>query len=320
MDWISRIGRRLKFRDLHILMVVAQSGTMARAAHTLAVSQPVVSKSISDIEHALGVKILDRSRHGIELNLYGQSLLKHSASVFDELRQCVEEIEFLNDPTVGELRIGCTEAMAAGLLPVIIKRLHRRHPRLTFRVTQAGSAAALYRELRDRNVDLILGRIMLPISDEALSADVLFDDPLMLIVGSRNRWARRRKIELAELMHEPWILPPVGTAAETMVEQVFRRFGLKLPQESAVCVSVPMHDSLLTDGPYIAMRPASIVWFGMKRHSVKTLPVKLPALPGPVAVVTCKGRTISPVAQLFVQCAREVVKPLARKNCNAHVA
>jgi len=128
LQWVDRIGRRLKLRDLHILITVVQSGTMAKAAQQLAVSQPVVSKALSDLERTLGVALLDRTRRGVEPTLYGRALLRHGLAVFDELRQSVEEIEFLADPTVGELRIACTASMIAGFLPAILKVLQRRHP------------------------------------------------------------------------------------------------------------------------------------------------------------------------------------------------
>ena len=114
MQWDERIGRRLKLRDLHILMSVAQCGTMGKAAAQLAISQPAVSKAISEMEHTLKVRLLDRTAHGVEPTLYGRSLLKWGNAVFDDLRQSIKEIEHLSDPTVGELRIGCTEPMAGG--------------------------------------------------------------------------------------------------------------------------------------------------------------------------------------------------------------
>ena len=118
MEWADRIGRRIRLRDLHILLAVAQSGSMASAAERLAVSQPVVSKVIADLEHVLGVRVLDRDRHGAEPTAYGRALLSRGLAAFDELRQGVKEIEFLLDPTAGELRIGATEPIVAGLLPV----------------------------------------------------------------------------------------------------------------------------------------------------------------------------------------------------------
>ena len=114
MQWTDRVGRRLKLRDLHILLAVAQSGSMGKAAADLAISQPSVSKAIAAVEHALGLRLLDRGTQGIEPTIYGRALLKCGVAVFDELRQGVRELEFLTDPTSGELRIGCTETLAAG--------------------------------------------------------------------------------------------------------------------------------------------------------------------------------------------------------------
>jgi DNA-binding transcriptional LysR family regulator len=310
VKWADRIGRRLKLRDLHVLMMVVRSGTMARAARQLAVSQPVVSKTISDLEHTLGVPLLDRSRNGVEPTLYGRALLKHGVAVFDELRQSVEEIEFLADPSVGELRIGCTDATAAGFLPVVISRLHGRYPRLAFHATQAPSGVALYRELRERNVELILGRITVPFAENDLSAEALMDEPLVLVAGSQSPWQRRRRIKLADLTGEPWLLPSPGTAASAVVRETFQACGLDPPQGAVCCTSLQMHNALLRSGPYIAMWPASVVRFGARDPSVKVLPVKLPVVPRPVGIITLKGRTISPLAQLFIECAREVAKPL----------
>ena len=120
MQWADRNGRRLKLRDLHILLAVVQRGSMAKAAAELAISQPAISKAISDIEHTLGLRLLDRGRNGIEPTVYGRALVRRGMAIFDELKQGVEELEFLADPTRGKLNIGSTESIAAGLLPAVI--------------------------------------------------------------------------------------------------------------------------------------------------------------------------------------------------------
>src|SRR5712692_8147546 len=116
MRWTGRIGQHVKLRDLNILLAVAKSGSMGKAAVDLAVSQPVVSKAISDLEHALGVRLLDRSPRGVEPTIYGQALLKCGNAVFDDLRRGVEALEFLSDPAAGDLRLGCTEPLATGFV------------------------------------------------------------------------------------------------------------------------------------------------------------------------------------------------------------
>src|SRR2546421_5541519 len=120
MQWSDRIGRRLKLRDLHIFLAVVQRGSMVKAASELAMSQPAVSKAIADMEHTLGLRLLDRTPRGVEATTYGRAIHKRGLAVFDELRQGVQELEFLADPAAGELRIGSAEGMAAGLLPAIM--------------------------------------------------------------------------------------------------------------------------------------------------------------------------------------------------------
>ena len=146
MQWTDRIGRRLKLRDLHILLAVAKSGSMGKAAADLAISQPSVSKAIAEVEHAIGLRLLDRGPQGIEPTIYGRALLKCGVAVFDELRQGVKEVEFLTDPNAGEVRIGCTETMAAGFVSAIIDRLSRQYPRVTFHLIPADSITLLNRE------------------------------------------------------------------------------------------------------------------------------------------------------------------------------
>jgi DNA-binding transcriptional LysR family regulator len=149
----DRIGSRLKLRDLNIFLAVVEGGSMSKAAAQLAVSQPAVSKAISNMEYALGVPLLERRPRGVEPTLYGRALTKRGLAVFDELRQSAKEIEFLADPTKGEARIGCTQPLAAGLVPAVIDKITRQYPRTSFDVSE-GDLAVLQEELRDRKIEL----------------------------------------------------------------------------------------------------------------------------------------------------------------------
>src|SRR5258705_4257199 len=122
MEWESRLGRRLRVRDLYILSTVVKSGGMAKAARQLAMSQPAVAAAIANLEHLLGVRLLDRSPRGIEPTIYADAILKRSVAVFDELKQSVKDVQFLADPTTGELKIGCPESIIATVLPRFIER------------------------------------------------------------------------------------------------------------------------------------------------------------------------------------------------------
>jgi len=304
------IRRRLRLRDLDTLMAVAQTGSMAKAAVRLSVSQPAVSKAIGEMEQTLGYRLLDRTAQGVEPNIYGRALLKCGTAMFDDLRQGLNELDFIADPTLGELRIGAAEPLVTGLLPVIITRLTRRHPRLTFHVTQLHSMP-LFDELIERRADLIVARIFPSMLRREFDAEVLFNEPQFVAAGLNNPWARRRRIELSELIDEPWTLPDPATIAGKLVGDTFRACGLNYPHTRVVCNSIQMHSALLSTGNYLAMFPRSMIRFAGERLSARILPVKLPPQKAPIGIIRLKDRTISPVAQLFIGCAREVAKPLA---------
>ena len=158
-----------QLRDLRILLSVIQLGSMGRAARALAISQPAVSMAISDMEQTLGVRLLDRTAQGVEATPCGNIVMKWSFAVFDDLRQAAREIDIVGDPNAGEVRIGSTEPMTAGLVAAVIDRLTRKYPRLTVQVTQAPTLRAQYQDLRERNVDLILGRMVRPSRDDLRS-------------------------------------------------------------------------------------------------------------------------------------------------------
>src|SRR5436190_7755014 len=86
MEFSDRIGRRMKLHDIHVLIAVVQAGSMGKAAALLNTTQSAISRSIADLEHTIGVRVLDRSPHGIEPTQYGRALLKRSVVVFDELK------------------------------------------------------------------------------------------------------------------------------------------------------------------------------------------------------------------------------------------
>ena len=156
MDESERIERRLKLHDMRVLMSVVAAGSMSKAAERLGTSQPALSRSIADLEHAVGVRLLDRSPHGVEPTAYGRALIKRGVAAFDELRQGIKDIEFLADPTAGELRIGTSEAIAAVIVSPVIERLARQYPRILVAARDGGPRETPPRPGRaeDRDCDL----------------------------------------------------------------------------------------------------------------------------------------------------------------------
>jgi DNA-binding transcriptional LysR family regulator len=305
MDYSERIGRRLKLQDLHVLMTVAQARSMGKAAQRLNTTQPAVSRAIAELENAIGVRLLDRSRQGVEPTTYGRALLHCAATVFDDLRQGVRNIQFLSNPTFGEIRIGGDETIMAGLLSTVLGRLRKRYPGISIHLVHMASLTDQYRELRERRIDLVFGRLGSKIEIENdFETQILYQDQIVVVAGPRSRWSSRRKIDLAELANESWGLPSSDTHGGSLVLEAFRAHGIS--PRGAATGSPHLLLSLLSRGPFLVTVPASVLQFGANFPRFKVLPVELPVPPWPVGVITLKNRAISPVAQLFLDCAREV--------------
>src|SRR5262245_10709047 len=318
LEWVppmpldDRIKRRLKLRDLNILTTVIQSGSMGKAAAALAMTQSAVSKSIADLEHTLGVHLLDRSRRGTEPTMYGRALNQCGLTLFDDLRQGLELIDFLADPTLGELRIGTTPPLATYVIPAILEALSQQYPRVVFHVSEADTTV-LYRELHDRKVDLVFTRMPERSADDVAEERVLFHDPLVVAAGAGNPWTKRRKVALSDLMHEPWTLSEGDSFIGSFVSQVFRASGLALPQTTVFTSSIHLRSKLLAGGRFLTVVPRFVLTGPLRDQTLRALRIDLPRTRRPVGGVTLRNRTLIPVAQLFIDRAREVAKLLVNK-------
>jgi DNA-binding transcriptional LysR family regulator len=313
MQWTDRIGRRIKLRDLHVLHAVVQAGSMTKAAGQLAISVPVVSKAIAELEHTVGVPLLDRSPQGVEPTAYGRALIRRGLVAFDELRQGVRDIEFLSDPTIGEVRVASTAPLAASFVSGVIDRLSKLYPRMVFYPT-VGDAEVLSRGLDDRNFDLVIGRRFGRLANEQLDFHHLYDNPYVVMAGAKNPWVLKRKVALAELMAEPWVLPSPDSSVGSFLAQAFQTQGLAYPPAAVVAYAYEIRVSLLATNRYLTILPESVLRFPAIDPRIKSLPVELPLRRMPIGVITLKNRTLSPAAQLFIDCAREMAKPFTKRK------
>jgi len=305
----ERVRNRLKLRDLDILLAVIRTGSMGRAAAALNMSQPAISKSILALEHALSARLLDRSRQGIEPTPFGLAIVKRGLAVFDELRQGRQDIEFLKDPTTGEIRIGGSEQVSSAIFAPVIERLSRNHPRMSFHVV-AGDLRIALRELNTRRIDIAIVGIVKP-PDEGYSTEILFDDPLVVIAGPKHPLASRRKIDVAELLQQAWTLQPADHQFAAMAREGFHALGLDPPRITAESTSANLRRKLLATGRFLSMAPRSVVLFPRRDPTVRILPVALPRVSRSVAIITLKNRTLSSAAQLFIEQVRTLTRPLA---------
>jgi DNA-binding transcriptional LysR family regulator len=266
------------------------------------------------MERELEVRLLDRTPRGVEPTAYGRVLVKRGLAIFDEFRQGVQELEHLADPTAGELRIGSSEGMAAGVLPEIIRKMSRSHPRIVINVAQALFATTQYRDLHERRVDLLFGRVFgPPPPEEGVLVEKLFDDNVVVVVGNHHPLARSRRLTLANLAEQSWILPPPGSEPGRLAAEIFASSRMELPHAPVTTISIHLALRLLTSEPLVALLPSTVMRHGGHERTLKVLPIRLPAQHRPVGAIMLKDRTPNPLVQVFLECARQAADPSWRR-------
>jgi DNA-binding transcriptional LysR family regulator len=312
MDWSDRIGRRIKLRDLHILMAVADTGSMAKAATRLRISHPAVSKSISEIEGALGVRLFDRNSQGAELTAYGEVLLRCGVNVFDEMQQSLRSLEHLSDPNSGEVRLGCTDIILHSLVPPIVRKFSRAHPGVQLDVKLTNPGGHQIQELRERKIDLLMTRATGPQDD--FHSEVLFDEPFVFIVGAHSELARKRRISLDDIVGGNWVLPPYDSAPGALVAEVFRASDVSPPRPLVKTIAIQLTVSLIATGEFVGILPASVAALSAHQAALKVLPIRSAGPRISAEIVFLRNRTLSPAVHAFINCTREVAKSLVLKS------
>lgn len=311
-DLAARIGRRVKLRDLQVFSTVLRFGSMGKAAAQLGLTQPAISQSVADLEAAFGVRLLDRGPRGATATFYGEALQKRAGEAFDALRQGLRDIAFLSDPGRGEVWVGASESyISGGALSAVIAHLSIQHPRIAIHVLEANSAAMEFRELRERQVDLMFGRIAGPVRDDDLHVETLYQEAIGVAAGASHPLARRRKLTLGELSGEAWIVAPPDTVVRELVGAAFRAQGLPPPRLSVTTYSMQLRMQLLATGRYVSSVPESLLTYNARRWSLVRLPVTI-GPPLPVVIVTLKNRTLNPAVQLFIEHARAATRALRK--------
>jgi DNA-binding transcriptional LysR family regulator len=311
MDLGNRVERRLRLQGLQVLMTVAREGSMRKAATRLNTTQPSVSRAIAELEETVGVPLLDRIAQGVEPNACGRALLDGGIAMFDELRQAVKNIEFLTDPTSGEVRLGSVPAFAASFVTAVINQFSRRYPRVRFQVV-TGLVESLHRQLIDRRIDLAIAARFGRLASERVDFQFLFDGLFVVAAGARNSWARRRKMALADLVNEQWALPSPDSSLGSAFLQAFTASGLDYPRAAVIADPLDVRIGLLETGRFLTMFDPTVLRFSIKRREIVALPISLPINPAPIGISVLSGRTLNPSTRLFIDCAHEVAKTLAK--------
>jgi DNA-binding transcriptional LysR family regulator len=168
-----------------------------------------------------------------------------------------------------------------------------------------------YPALGGRDVDLVISVIIAPIAEYHMEAELLYADSQFVVAATKNPWSRRRRVRLDDLTKEPWTLPPPDSVLGAAHADIFRAAGLDLPAATVLCTSGVARIGLVAEGRFLTIASQSVFKFAGRDMAIKALPINLPKTQRWVGIITLKNRTLTPVAQLFIDCAREVARPLA---------
>ncbi len=312
MEWDDRIGRRLRLKDLHTLQTVAEVGSMAKASEHLALSQPAISKAVSEMERVLSVPLLDRSARGVELTEFGRLLVERARVIFDEIRQGVSDIEHLSDPTRGTVRIGATEPVT-GIVSQIISRLARKYPRISHDV-MISDLDTLLGALRERTRDVVVTRWTPPPEADDLAVQELFKSPLAVMAARDHPLLQRKKLRVGDLMEEKWTLAPSGSFLGRVVVDLFHRRKLPLPPTIVTSMSVNMRLSLVASGGFLTVLPRLMLRYPSHKAWLRALDVDLSDSSQPIVYITLKRRRSGGALRLFEQATIDICKTMAESK------
>lgn len=307
MNNLAQAARRVTLKELRLLLAVARSGSILKAASEIGVTQPALSKAIGELEATLGVRLFDRTNRGVSLTPHGDVLVRRAIGVFEELRQAVDELQSLDDADRGQLRLAGTPAMCAGLLPYVVAAIRRHRSRFSFQITELESGR-LASEVAARSVDLGIARKP-PGSSDELEFERLFDDRLFIVAGARHPLASKKTIRLKETAVHPWTLPSRDGGVAAHLEAEFRLQGLSLPEPAVTTMSMLVRSELVAENAHLTVMYGSVLRFGRLPASLRVLPIEL-ASDIPVGLIRSRNRTLAPSADVFIQGLRDAVRPM----------
>ena len=300
----ERLSAYLTLRQMRILVAVAEQGGVVKAAQSLHLAQPAISRSLRQLENALGIPLFDRSPHGMTLTIFGEALVRRVRTVFCELRDAGEELTSLQDMSSGRLSIGCTPLLAIGAMPRVLSTVLATRPGLALSVME-GDSTTLLQELRLRNIDIALGRLPPSASREPdLVYERLYEEKLCLVSCPEKAMARCRYVSLADTVNQPWVLPLTNSMLYRVIKETFARENLPPPTARVHASSPSISLSLVATTDMMTLMPASILanWTGRMPITIIS---KLDALDyGAVGCMTLRTKQPTPAVREFIAILR----------------
>lgn len=251
MGTLRFLTRELKLRHLRLLVALDDARRLSQVARVLHITQPAVSKTLADIEAAMGSRLFERTPQGLLPTPAGAVLVRSARDVLAELERTGVELEQLTRGQSRSLVIGAMPSSSVSILAPALVRLRAADPLLAVRVSE-GITEDLLAQLATGRLDAVIGARFRRALPEGLTARPLYDEPLVFVAAPRHAAARRPGMAWDELAAMPWILTPPTHPLRTGFERALRDRGMAIPGQVINSSMMDLMLRLVTDGEALA--------------------------------------------------------------------
>ena len=303
MEKNGLFSQRIRLRHLHTFVAVAQQGTLGRAAETLNLSQPALSKTLNELEQLTGTRLFERGRLGAQLTLVGEQFLTHAVKVLDALNsagQGLNRKEGLNNDIV---RIGALPTAALGILPTVIGQFHKQQKDITLQVATMNNTMLLA-GLKSGEIDIGIGRMSDPELMSGLHYELLFLESLKLVVRPGHPLLQET-VTLSRVMEWPVVVSPKGTVPRQNAEALLQSQGCKMPAGCIETLSASLSRQLTVDFDYVWFVPSGAVKDDLRRGVLTALPIATQGAGEPIGILTRVDATLTPGTQTLLSAIRK---------------
>ncbi len=295
---------RVRLRHLDCFVAVAQSRHLGRAADKMGLSQPAVSKTLTELEEIVGVKLLERNRLGTRLTRDGDIFLAHAVAVQEALNAAQLAVGIGHAPRFETVHVGALPTVAPDLLPLALLAFRRSHPDVRV-LAQTASNVALLQSLKAGELDFALARMSDPEMLGGLSFELLYMEPLVLAVRPGHRLAAHAAVDLADVLAYPIVVSAKGTTPRHNTESHFQSHGLKLPSNCLETLSVSLARQVTRESDAIWIAPTGAVRADLQDRILLRLATNTDGTEEPVGLLCRSEGSLSAAAQAFIECLRE---------------
>ncbi|HIG3134634.1 LysR substrate-binding domain-containing protein [Klebsiella pneumoniae] len=303
MEKNGLFSQRIRLRHLHTFVAVAQQGTLGRAAETLNLSQPALSKTLNELEQLTGTRLFERGRLGAQLTLVGEQFLTHAVKVLDALNsagQALNRKEGLNNDIV---RIGALPTAALGILPTVIGQFHKQQKDITLQVATMNNTMLLA-GLKSGEIDIGIGCMSDPELMSGLHYELLFLESLKLVVRPGHPLLQET-VTLSRVMEWPVVVSPKGTVPRQNAEALLQSQGCKMPAGCIETLSASLSRQLTVDFDYVWFVPSGAVKDDLRRGVLTALPIATQGAGEPIGILTRVDATLTPGTQTLLSAIRK---------------